>query len=121
MGPEERYHAELTRTGFTHDPAQERVVVELQALYEALGDASENLLRRALALHEQAHGPNHAGVLALRSDLVLAEIALSYDCKKRAEQAMLHAESAASVALNLGAIRWRVEALTQPPRHFSSA
>ncbi len=52
MGPLERYRAELQRSGFVHDPAQERAAIELQRVYDDLLAArarEQGLMRRVAA------------------------------------------------------------------------
>ncbi|HMV70803.1 MAG TPA: cell division protein ZapE [Pseudomonadales bacterium] len=50
MGPVDRYHAELQRPGFVHDPAQERAVHELQRVYDELLAADEGGVVQRLAV-----------------------------------------------------------------------
>lgn len=50
MNPWQRYQADLERPGFSHDPAQERAVQHLQAIYEALQRQPQpNALQRLTA------------------------------------------------------------------------
>src|SRR5690625_7731688 len=63
MNPWQRYQADLERPGFSHDPAQERAVQHLQAIYEALQRQPQpNALQRLTARLRQ---PQRAPVKGL--------------------------------------------------------